>query len=102
MKNYKNLGIITVIILIVLVFAIYKVNALILKQLDQAEVLPPVTVKAPGQVSEEKPVSVIEGTIIEGMPPAVVVQNPLPAPIKSQDHPEAVYENPIDDPVLVQ
>jgi hypothetical protein len=103
MKNYKNLGILTLILLFALAFAIYKVNALILKQIDQAGVLPPLTVKAPPvPANEEKPAAVIEGIIVEGPPPAAAAEKPLSVSNGKQNPKEVVYEKSIDDPVLIQ
>ena len=105
MGSYKKLGIATLIILIFLALAIYKVNTLVLSQIDQAGDLQKPSVETPKQVKEAITLEskVIEGVVIEGQPSSAVgTQNPPSTSTKGRENKEAVYELPPDDIILIQ
>ena len=104
MRNYKTLGITTFIILILLTITIYKVNTLVLKQLDQAGTLQQPTVETLRQVKEVKlEPKVVEGVVIEGQPPPAVIMKDPPSPsIKSQENKKVIYEPSSDHIIMIQ
>ena len=106
MRSYKKLGIITLIIFILLAFAVYKVNALILKQLEQVGTVETPVFEPPSQGNEEELERVykaIEGIVIEGQsPPAVIKEKPPSAAIQSRKKEGAIYEPSSNDPILIQ
>ena len=103
MSGYKKAGIITLIILVLLAFGIYKVNQLILKQLDRTGTFQKPMGGAAGQTDEvQRNHKVIEGLIIEGEKIPVVTQNLPSSPPKAHKSFEPVYEPSIDKPILIQ
>lgn len=106
MGGYRKLGIITFIISILLIIVIYRINALVLKQLDQTGTLQqPLSVEVPQQVKKEEldPPKMIEGIIIEGQSPSSVItqESPVTSP-QSQKNIKAIYEPSSNTPILVQ
>jgi hypothetical protein len=106
MRGNKNLGLIILIILILLTIAIYRINSLVLKQLDQTGTLQQsMPVEAPQQAKEEapKPPPIIEGIVIEGQPPSpAMAPEPLLTPVKNQKNMDIINEPSSDTPILVQ
>lgn len=109
MGSYKNLGIITLVILGFLVAVVCRVNILIQRQLAQTGTLQPPIVEAPMEVKKEsprlelQPKRMVEGIIIEGQPPgAVVMQQPFSTSATGQTSKKVVYELSSDSVILIQ
>ena len=103
MSGYKKTGLITLIILILLAFGVYKVNQLILKQLDRVNAVhqPAQRVTKQTEVKKAEP-RVIEGLIIEGEQLPAPAKKISPARTKTGEKPAMVYEPSINEPILVQ
>lgn len=105
MGSYKKLGIATLVILIFLALAIYKVNTLVLSQIDRTGDLQRPSGETPKRVKEAVKLEpkVIEGVVIEGQSfSEVTAQKPSLSFPQNQENKEPIYELPPDDIILIQ